>query len=37
MTQKITIEPVNRIEGHDKVTIHMKEDGTVGRAYMHVN
>ena len=37
MTQKITIEPVTRIEGHAKVTIHMKEDGTVGRAYMHVN
>src|SRR5690349_24115701 len=37
MTQKITIEPVTRIEGHAKVTIHMKDDGTVGRAYMHVN
>ena len=37
MTQKITIEPVTRIEGHAKVTIHMKEDGTVERAYMHVN
>src|SRR5512137_2980836 len=36
-TQKITIEPVTRIEGHAKVTIHMLEDGTVGRAYMHVN
>ena len=37
MNQKITIEPVTRIEGHAKVTIHMQEDGTVGRAYMHVN
>ena len=37
MTQKITIEPVTRIEGHAKVTIHMKEDGSVDRAYMHVN
>ena len=37
MTQKITIEPVTRIEGHAKVTIHMQDDGTVGRAYMHVN
>ena len=36
-TQKITIEPVTRIEGHAKVTIHMKDDNTVGRAYMHVN
>jgi NAD-reducing hydrogenase large subunit len=36
-TQKITIEPVTRIEGHAKVTIHMKEDGSVEHAYMHVN
>ena len=37
MTQKITIEPVTRIEGHAKVTIHMKDDGSVEHAYMHVN
>lgn len=37
MTQKITIEPVTRIEGHAKVTIRMKDDGTVERAFMHVN
>lgn len=37
MTQKITIEPVTRIEGHAKVTIRMKEDGSVERAFMHVN
>ncbi len=36
-TQKITIEPVTRIEGHAKVTVHMKEDGSVEHAYMHVN
>ncbi len=36
-TQKITIEPVTRIEGHAKVTIHMKDNGSVERAYMHVN
>jgi NAD-reducing hydrogenase large subunit len=36
-TKKITIEPVTRIEGHAKVTIHMKEDNTVDHAYMHVN
>lgn len=36
-TQKITIEPVTRIEGHAKVTIHINEDGTVNHAYMHVN
>ena len=36
-TQKITIEPVTRIEGHAKVTIHMNEAGNVERAYLHVN
>jgi len=35
--QKITIEPVTRIEGHAKVTIHMNDDGRVERAYLHVN
>lgn len=37
VTQKITIEPVTRIEGHAKVTIHMNPDGKVERAYLHVN
>lgn len=37
MTQKITIEPVTRIEGHAKVTIHMKDDGSVEHAYLHIN
>ena len=36
-TEKITIEPVTRIEGHAKVTIHMKKDGSVEHAYFHVN
>src|SRR5512142_164655 len=36
-TQKVTIEPVTRIEGHAKVTIHLNESGKVERAYMHVN
>lgn len=35
--QKITIEPVTRIEGHAKVTIHMKEGGGVEHAYLHIN
>ncbi len=35
--QKITIEPVTRIEGHAKVTIHMNDAGTVDHAYFHVN
>ncbi|HWR65691.1 MAG TPA: Ni/Fe hydrogenase subunit alpha [Bellilinea sp.] len=36
-TQKITIEPITRIEGHAKVTIHMNADGNVDHAYLHVN
>jgi len=35
--EKITIEPVTRIEGHAKVTIHMNEEGNVDHAYFHVN
>ncbi|MFW5714294.1 MAG: Ni/Fe hydrogenase subunit alpha [Brevefilum sp.] len=35
--QKITIEPVTRIEGHAKVTIHMNDNGSVDNAYFHVN
>ncbi len=37
MTQKITIEPVTRIEGHAKVTIRMNDNGTVDHAYLHIN
>ncbi|MGQ9681797.1 MAG: Ni/Fe hydrogenase subunit alpha [Anaerolineae bacterium] len=37
MGQKITIEPVTRIEGHAKVTIHLDDGGQVERAYFHVN
>lgn len=36
-TQKITIEPVTRIEGHAKVTIHLNDSGSVERAYLHIN
>ena len=36
-TQKITIEPVTRIEGHAKITIHMDEQGNVEHAYLHIN
>ncbi len=35
--QKVTIEPVTRIEGHAKVTIHLNNDGTVDHAFFHVN
>ncbi len=37
MAQKITIEPVTRIEGHAKVTVHIGDDGEVERAIFHVN
>jgi NAD-reducing hydrogenase large subunit len=37
VAQKITIEPVTRIEGHAKVTIRMTDAGTVEHAYLHVN
>jgi NAD-reducing hydrogenase large subunit len=37
VAQKITIEPVTRIEGHAKVTVHLNAGGTVDRAYLHVN
>ncbi|PKN87549.1 MAG: Ni/Fe hydrogenase subunit alpha [Chloroflexi bacterium HGW-Chloroflexi-8] len=37
VAQKITIEPVTRIEGHAKITIHTKADGSVDHAYLHVN
>jgi NAD-reducing hydrogenase large subunit len=37
IAQKITIEPVTRIEGHAKITIRLKDDGTVEHAYLHIN
>jgi NAD-reducing hydrogenase large subunit len=37
VAQKITIEPVTRIEGHAKVTIHLNNAGQVEHAYLHVN
>ncbi|MBI3945739.1 MAG: Ni/Fe hydrogenase subunit alpha [Armatimonadetes bacterium] len=36
MPNTVTIEPVTRIEGHAKVTIHLGDDGKVERARMHV-
>lgn len=35
--QKITIEPVTRIEGHAKITIRMNDAGLVDHAYLHIN
>jgi NAD-reducing hydrogenase large subunit len=37
VAQKITIEPVTRIEGHAKVTIRLDESGKVEHAYLHIN
>jgi len=33
---RITIDPVTRIEGHSKITLHMNEDGRVEEARFHV-
>jgi NAD-reducing hydrogenase large subunit len=35
--QKITIEPVTRIEGHARVTIHLDDAGQVENTYLHVD
>ncbi len=37
MVQKITIEPVTRIEGHARVTIHLNDQGEVENTYLHVD
>lgn len=34
--QTITIDPVTRIEGHSKISIHLDEQGRVEEAYFHV-
>jgi NAD-reducing hydrogenase large subunit len=36
MSKKITIEPVTRVEGHGKVTIHMDNDGKVYQTRLHI-
>ncbi|MDI6698514.1 MAG: Ni/Fe hydrogenase subunit alpha [Candidatus Saccharicenans sp.] len=36
MAKKITIEPVTRVEGHGKVTIHLDDGGRVSQARFHV-
>jgi NAD-reducing hydrogenase large subunit len=35
--RKITIEPVTRIEGHARVTIHLTPEGGVDQTYFHVD
>jgi NAD-reducing hydrogenase large subunit len=36
MSQKITIEPVTRVEGHGKVTIHLDDNGNVAQSRLHI-
>jgi NAD-reducing hydrogenase large subunit len=36
MTRKIEIEPVTRIEGHGKVTLHLGDDGKVTEARFNI-
>ncbi|MDD4741927.1 MAG: Ni/Fe hydrogenase subunit alpha [Bacteroidales bacterium] len=36
MGQKITIEPVTRVEGHGKVTIHLDDKGNVKQTRLHI-
>jgi NAD-reducing hydrogenase large subunit len=36
MAQKITIEPVTRVEGHGKVTIHLDDNNNVSQSRLHI-
>ena len=36
MGQKLTIEPVTRVEGHGKVTIHLDDDNNVIQSRLHI-
>ncbi|MDX2134788.1 MAG: Ni/Fe hydrogenase subunit alpha [Saprospiraceae bacterium] len=36
MERKITIDPITRVEGHGRVTIHLDEMGKVDNAYLHI-
>jgi NAD-reducing hydrogenase large subunit len=36
MSQKITIEPVTRVEGHGKVTIHLDDQNQVAQSRFHI-
>ena len=36
ITKKITIDPVTRVEGHGRVTIHLNAEGVVERANFHI-
>ncbi|MBD3344445.1 MAG: Ni/Fe hydrogenase subunit alpha [Chitinivibrionales bacterium] len=36
MAKKITIEPVTRVEGHGKVTIHLDDNNKVSQSRLHI-
>ena len=36
MGQKLTIEPVTRVEGHGKVTIHLDDENNVVQTRLHI-
>ena len=36
MSQKIVIDPVTRVEGHGKVTIHLDENNIVKDSFFHI-
>ena len=36
MSQKITISPVTRVEGHGKVTIHLDDNNKVSQSRLHI-
>jgi len=36
MSKKITIEPVTRVEGHGKVTIHIDDEGNISQSRLHI-
>jgi NAD-reducing hydrogenase large subunit len=36
MSQTVKIDPISRVEGHGRVTIHLDDEGKVASAYFHV-
>lgn len=36
MGKKITIDPVTRVEGHGKVTIHIDDEGKIAQSRLHI-
>jgi hypothetical protein len=36
MSKTITIDPVTRVEGHGRVSVHLDDNGKVENAYFHI-